>query len=119
MSSNKPYAFNPPDVPTPPPTYDQVCITPILPTSKLITLAGQTGLRSDQSISPDIKQQAKDAYQAVHNCLKAAGATPRDIVRCSEFSTVEAQHADLIPDTCTALHRERVRCIYSVTRNRF
>lgn len=80
MSSNKPHAFNPPDVTTPPPTYNQVCITPLLSTSKLVTLAGQTGLHDDQTISPDIKEQARYAYEAIRRCLKAAGATPRDIV---------------------------------------
>jgi enamine deaminase RidA (YjgF/YER057c/UK114 family) len=83
--SDKPHAFNPPNVPKPPPTYNQVCVTPILPTSKLITLAGQTGLRDDQTIPSDFKEQAKGAYESVHNCLKAAGATPRDIV-CREFT---------------------------------
>ena len=82
--SDKPHAFNPPNGPKPPPTYNQVCITPILPTSKLITLAGQTGLRDDQTIPSDFKEQAKGAYESVHNCLKAAGATPRDIV-CREL----------------------------------
>ena len=82
MASNKPRAFNPPDVTTPPPTYNQVCITPIAATSKLITLAGQTGLREDQTIAPDIVQQSREAYEAIRKCLEAAGATPRDIVGC-------------------------------------
>lgn len=85
MASNKPQASNPPNVTTPPPTYSQLCITPILPTSKLITLAGQTGLQSDGSIAPDIETQAKDAYRAIKECLKAAGATPRDIVMVRHF----------------------------------
>lgn len=84
-SSNKPHAFNPPNVPKPPPSYDQVCITPILPTSKFITLAGQTGRQSDGSIGSDIKSQAKAAYETVHKCLKAAGATPRDIVHVRHY----------------------------------
>ncbi|KAF2855813.1 hypothetical protein T440DRAFT_464169 [Plenodomus tracheiphilus IPT5] len=58
MASDKPHAFNPPDVTKPPPTYSQICVTPILPSSKLITLAGQTGLRDDQTIAIDIKDQA-------------------------------------------------------------
>lgn len=85
MSSSKPHTLNPPTVTTPPPTYSQVCITPIHPTSKLITLAGQTGLQNDGSISPDIKVQARDACKAVHECLKAAGATPRDIVHVRHY----------------------------------
>jgi enamine deaminase RidA (YjgF/YER057c/UK114 family) len=79
--SNKPHSFNPPNVPTPPPTYNQVAITPILPTSKLITLAGQTGRHPTTGIvTPDFASQAKQAYENVANCLKAAGATPRDII---------------------------------------
>jgi enamine deaminase RidA (YjgF/YER057c/UK114 family) len=84
-SSNKPQTLNPPNVPNPPPTYSQACITPILPTSKLVTLAGQTGLQSDGSISPDISIQAKDAYKSIHECLKAVGATPRDIVHVRHY----------------------------------
>jgi enamine deaminase RidA (YjgF/YER057c/UK114 family) len=85
MASNKPQTSNPPKVPTPPPTYSQLCITPLLPTSKLITLAGQTGRRPDGSIAPDIETQAKDAYRSIKECLKAAGATPRDIVMVRHF----------------------------------
>ncbi|KAF1846558.1 YjgF-like protein [Cucurbitaria berberidis CBS 394.84] len=94
-SSNKPHAFNPPTVPVPPPTYDQVCITPIVPTSKLITLAGQTGLRQDQTIPSDIKEQARGAYAAVNNCLKAAGATPRDIIHVRHYIVKETGNPDL------------------------
>ncbi|KAL6710051.1 hypothetical protein ACN47E_009842 [Coniothyrium glycines] len=85
MTSNKPHAFNPPRVPKPPPTYDQVCVTPILSTSKLVTLAGQTGLRMDHTISPDLREQAKQAYETVLNGLQAAGATPRDIVMVRHY----------------------------------
>ncbi|KAF2828968.1 YjgF-like protein [Ophiobolus disseminans] len=94
MSSSKPHAFNPPSVPTPPPTYSQVCITPIQPTSKLVTLAGQTGLQSDGSIDLDIKVQAIEAYKAVHECLKAAGATPRDIVHVRHYIVKETGNSE-------------------------
>ncbi|PSN61768.1 YjgF-like protein [Corynespora cassiicola Philippines] len=77
---NKPRTFNPPNVPTPPPTYNQVAVTPLLPTSKLVTLAGQTGLRPDGGgIAADLAGQARQAYVNVANALKAAGATPRDV----------------------------------------
>ncbi|KAF1943019.1 YjgF-like protein [Clathrospora elynae] len=85
MSSNKPHAFNPPTVPTPPPTYSQVCITPIVSTSKLITLAGQTGISSGQKIPSDIREHAKGAYKNILSCLKAAGATPRDIIHVRHY----------------------------------
>jgi enamine deaminase RidA (YjgF/YER057c/UK114 family) len=93
-SGQQPHAFNPPNVPTPPPTYNQVCITPILSTSKLITLAGQTGLQSDGSIAKDIETQAKEAYKAVHNCLQAAGATPRDIIHVRHYIVKETGNSE-------------------------
>jgi enamine deaminase RidA (YjgF/YER057c/UK114 family) len=85
MSTTKPQTSNPPNVPLPPPTYSQVCVTPLHPTSKLITLAGQTGLQSDGSISASINVQAKNAYQAIRSCLEAAGATPCDIVHVRHY----------------------------------
>lgn len=81
MTSNKPNAFNPPSVVEPPPTYSQVCVTPIVASSALVTLAGQTGLQKDGTVPSGIKAQAKAAYESIHKCLEAAGATPRDIVR--------------------------------------
>ncbi|KAH7398490.1 Endoribonuclease L-PSP/chorismate mutase-like protein [Pyrenochaeta sp. MPI-SDFR-AT-0127] len=95
MASNKPRTFNPSSVPKPHPTYDQVCVTPIVPSSKLITLAGQTGTRNDGTISYDIQEQAKGAYEAVHNCLKAAGATPRDIIHVRHYIVKESGNPEL------------------------
>ena len=81
-ASSKPQSFNPPDVATPPSTYNQVAITPLLPTSKLITLAGQTGVdpNTGKQVSDEIVGQARQAYKNIANCLKAAGASPRDII---------------------------------------
>ncbi|KAH7395282.1 Endoribonuclease L-PSP/chorismate mutase-like protein [Phaeosphaeria sp. MPI-PUGE-AT-0046c] len=87
---SKPEASNPPGVPPAPPTYSQLCITPLHPTSRLITLAGQTGLQSDGSIASDISDQARDAYKAILGCLKAAGATPRDIVFVRHYIVKES-----------------------------
>ncbi|KAK3215726.1 hypothetical protein GRF29_8g919819 [Pseudopithomyces chartarum] len=85
-TSNKPHAFNPPGVPTPPPTYSQVSITPLLPTSKLITLAGQVGLDAQTSkVASGFDAQVKLAYVNILNALKAAGATPRDIIHVKHF----------------------------------
>ena len=80
--SNKPRSFNPTTVATPPSTYNHVAITPILSSSKLITVAGQTGSdpKTSKVTSGEVKQQAQQAYQNVLNCLAAAGASPRDIV---------------------------------------
>lgn len=88
--SNKPQASNPPDVPQPPPTYSQLCITPLVPTSRLITLAGQTGLQSDGSIASDISDQARDTYKSILACLKAANATPRDITFVRHYIVKES-----------------------------
>lgn len=77
---NKPQAFNPSGVHEPPPSYKHVCITPILPTSKFITLAGQTG----DYKAPWI-EQVKGAYENVKKCLEAAGASPRDIVHVRHY----------------------------------
>jgi enamine deaminase RidA (YjgF/YER057c/UK114 family) len=90
MSTTKPQASNPSGVVIPPPTYSQLCITPLLPTSRLVTLAGQTGLQSGGSIDPDITVQARNAYKAIHTCLKAAGATPRDIVHVRHYIVKES-----------------------------
>lgn len=87
MASNQPQAFNPSTVATPPPTYNQVAITPILSTSKLITLAGQTGVdpKTSRVTSTNCGDQAKAAYRNVANCLAAAGASPRDIIHVRHY----------------------------------
>ena len=85
-TSNKPHAFNPPGVPNPPPTYSQVSITPLLPTSKLITLAGQVGLDAQTSqVAEGFDAQVKLAYVNILTALKAAGATPRDIIHVKHY----------------------------------
>ena len=83
--SDKPRAWNPDTLPTPAPSYDQVAVTPILPTSKLVTLAGQTGTRVDGTTPIDFLEQVKGAYRNVHEALKAAGATPRDIIHVRHY----------------------------------
>lgn len=81
-----PYAFNPPDVPTPPPSYCQVAITPLLATSKLVTLAGMTGCDPARSDNPKtLPEQAPIAYENIRKALAAAGATPRDIVQVKHY----------------------------------
>ncbi|RAQ99921.1 YjgF-like protein [Stemphylium lycopersici] len=89
MASNKPQAFNPPSVPEPPPTYNQVCVTPIVPSSTLLTLAGQTGLQKDGTVPSGIQAQARGAYDNIHKCLAAAGATPRDIIMVRHYIVKE------------------------------
>ncbi|MCJ1443621.1 MAG: hypothetical protein MMC23_004120 [Stictis urceolatum] len=84
--SMKPKTFNPSNVPTPPSTYNQVAVTPLVPGSKLVTLAGQTGIDpSTRNISSVLVDQVRVAYTNVSNCLKAAGATPRDIIHVRHY----------------------------------
>jgi enamine deaminase RidA (YjgF/YER057c/UK114 family) len=90
MSQSKPQAFNPPNVQEPPPTYKQVCITPILPTSKLVTLAGQTGKANHGFLD-----QVKGAYDNVLKCLEAAHATPRDIIHVRHYIVNETGDEEL------------------------
>jgi enamine deaminase RidA (YjgF/YER057c/UK114 family) len=95
-SSDKPHAFNPPTVATPPPTYNQVAITSILPTSKFITLAGQTGITpSTGKTSSDFVEQVRQAYINVYNCLKAVNATPRDIIHVRHYIVQDSGDAEL------------------------
>ena len=96
--ANKPQAWNPPAAPTPPPTYNQVSVTPLLPssTSKLVTLAGQTGLvkETGKVTSSDIKEQSRQAYRNVASCLAAAGATPRDIIFVRHYIVKDTGRAE-------------------------
>jgi enamine deaminase RidA (YjgF/YER057c/UK114 family) len=84
--SGKPHAFNPPNVPKPPPTYSQVAITPLFPTSRLITLAGHVGQDpTTGAVVQGFDAQVKLSYQNILNSLKAAGATPRDIIHVRHY----------------------------------
>lgn len=94
--SNKPQAWNPDTVYPAPPTYKQVAVTPLLSTSKLVTLAGQTGISAlDGSISGNFVDQAREAYRNVYACLRAAGATPRDIVHVRHYIVQSTGDAEL------------------------
>ncbi|KAH9879286.1 hypothetical protein J1614_002725 [Plenodomus biglobosus] len=84
-SSTLPQTLNPTNVKKPNPSYSHCCVTPILPGSKFITIAGQTGLRDDGTTAPDMASQAKEACQSLLDCLKAVGATPRDIVSVNHY----------------------------------
>lgn len=80
----KPRVFNPAGVPLPPPTYSQVAVTPLLPTSRLVTLAGMTGCDPARSDNPKtLLEQVAIAYANIETSLAAAGASPRDIVQVS------------------------------------
>lgn len=80
----RPRAFNPEGVPRPPPTYRHVAVTPLLASSRLVTLAGLTGCDPASQDNPKtLPAQAQVAYSKIETCLAAAGATPRDIVQVS------------------------------------
>lgn len=86
MADSKPKTLNPPSVPKPPPTYDQVAVTPLLPQSKLVTLAGQVGIDPVSGEVPaDFSRQVRLAYDSIENALAAVGATPRDIVHVRHY----------------------------------
>lgn len=89
-SDNQPRTFNPLGVPAPPPTYNHISVTPLLPTSKLITLAGLTGCDPGRTDNPaTVPEQASIAYTKIKTCLAAAGATPRDIVQVKHYIVKE------------------------------
>jgi enamine deaminase RidA (YjgF/YER057c/UK114 family) len=72
-------------------------VTPLLPSAKLVTLAGQTGWNtsSDEKLPFDFIAQVKLSYKNVLNCLKAAGATPRDIVHVRHYIVKETGDSEL------------------------
>jgi enamine deaminase RidA (YjgF/YER057c/UK114 family) len=92
--SNKPHAFNPPDIPPPPPSYKHVAITPLFPTSKLITLAGMTG-SNPAGMPKTVSEQATIAYDKIKKGLAAAGATPRDIVQVKHYIVKETGDVEI------------------------
>lgn len=84
--NNLPRTLNPPGVPLPPPTYNHVCITPLIPGIELVTLAGLTGIDSSSSSNPKtIAEQSAIAHQKIKTCLAAVGATPRSIVQVRHY----------------------------------
>ncbi|KAH8588089.1 Endoribonuclease L-PSP/chorismate mutase-like protein [Bisporella sp. PMI_857] len=92
MAENtEPRTFNPEGVPLPHPTYNHVCIMPLIPGSvDLITLAGLTGIDESSSSNPKtVPEQAPIAYKMIKTCLAAAGATPRDIVQVRHYIVKE------------------------------
>lgn len=89
-SSTQPHTFNPEGVPAPPPTYNHVAVTPLFPTSRLVTLAGLTGCDPSRSDNPkSLPEQVPLAYAKIKTCLAAAGATPRDIVQVKHYIVKE------------------------------
>lgn len=94
--ADKPLTFNPSAVRLPPPTFQHVAITPLVPTSKLITLAGQVGSNPATGDLPEsFVEQVKSAYVNVANCLKASGASPRDIIHVRHYFVQDTGNAQV------------------------
>lgn len=102
-SPTQPLTFNPEGVPAPPPTYNHVCVTPLLPTSKLVTLAGLTGVDPARAGRSTVSEQAAIAYAKIKTCLAAAGATPRDIVQVKHYIVKDTGDAQV--DKVDVVHR--------------
>lgn len=100
LTQGQPTAWNPPTLPPPPDTYSQVAATPILSTSKFITLAGQCGIRASDGQAPtSFLEQVKLAYENVEKALAAAGgwsgAGPRDIIHVRHYIVQDSGDAEL------------------------
>lgn len=89
------HSFNPDTVPPPPPSYRQVATTSIPANGKFIALAGQTGLGFDGTVPKGIVAQAIAAYQHVLDALKAAGATPKDILHVRHYIVNDTGDAEV------------------------
>ncbi|KAF7531123.1 hypothetical protein G7054_g9173 [Neopestalotiopsis clavispora] len=82
----QPLTFNPEGMPKSSSACDLISLTPLLPTSKLVTLAGLTGCDPARTDNPTtVQEQAAVAYAKVKTCLTSAGATPRDIVQVKHY----------------------------------
>jgi enamine deaminase RidA (YjgF/YER057c/UK114 family) len=78
--------INPADVRPPHPIYSHVQVTPISPTSSLITIAGQIGVPPDSAAAAaTFAEQVEIALDNLRNCLAAAGATPADIIKVTHY----------------------------------
>ena len=77
--------INPSNVHSPRPTYSHIQKIPISSTSTLISIAGQIGLHQDRTIASTFAEQVDLALANLEKCLEAAGATPKDIIKVTQF----------------------------------
>lgn len=92
----QPLTFNPEGIPKSPSACDHISLTPLLSTSKLVTLAGLTGCDPASTENPTtVPEQATIAYAKIKTCLKAAGATPRDIVQVKHYIVKDTGDANV------------------------
>ena len=86
--SNQIEIFDPPEHPALAPSYSQISIVPLSPTTKMISLAGQVGhdyTNPQHPVSTSFINQVRIALCNVEICLSAAGATKRDIVSNRQY----------------------------------
>ncbi|OCT48310.1 L-PSP endoribonuclease family protein [Cladophialophora carrionii] len=78
--------INPADVRTPPSIYSHVQVTPISPTSSLVTIAGQIGVPPNSAAAAStFAEQVEIALDNLRKCLAAVGATPADIIKVTHY----------------------------------
>jgi enamine deaminase RidA (YjgF/YER057c/UK114 family) len=86
MSSTTPHVFSPDDLAPFHPSYSHICSTPLLPTARLVTFAGQIGLDSTtRSVPTSFREQVELALANLQKCLDAAGVKKTDIVHVKHF----------------------------------
>lgn len=84
--SNQIQIFDPPGLSAAAPTYSMISITPLSPTTKLISLAGQVGHESTTNQTPSsFAEQVRVALANVDKCLAAAGASKKDIITNRQY----------------------------------
>ncbi|KAJ8609000.1 hypothetical protein MRB53_039359 [Persea americana] len=88
--------FNPPGVPTPPPSYHQVAVTRV-PTEggRIITIAGQVGIDANGQVPDSFQTQVDFAYYNLSNALTAAGASLKDVVHVRHYIVVNTGNEKL------------------------
>lgn len=74
---------HPPNVPPPQPQFSQVNTFTFQPGDKLVAITGQLAIALDGESPPpeDFSEQVRMALRNLENCLKAAGASKRDIFK--------------------------------------
>lgn len=78
-------SFNPENHPPLAPTYSQISIVPISTTTKLVSIAGQTGTSIADAHNVSFQDQVRRALANVDVCLAAAGASKSSIVSLRQY----------------------------------
>jgi enamine deaminase RidA (YjgF/YER057c/UK114 family) len=85
MSSVAPQVSDPKNLPAFHPSYSQICTTTLLPTTRLITIAGQIGADAAKNVPKGFIDQVELALSNVQTCLDTAGAKKTDIVSVRQY----------------------------------